>query len=95
MIKISKKSSELAVALEDVKKHENMASIRENNTTKENDRLQQWQRRLYTKQAKVDEKEAKNKEDEYTLYFNMFSKIYCKDQIKKHMEKTIGLILLM
>lgn len=59
---ISKKSAELAIALEEAKKRESQAIARDNESRKENIRLQQWQNKLNSKQADVDRQEQKNKE---------------------------------
>ena len=65
---ISKKSTELAVALEEVKKRENQVIARDNDSRKESIRLQQWQNELNSKQADVDCKEQRNKEEAYSLH---------------------------
>jgi len=75
---ISKKSAELAIALKNVKMREDQVSIRENNATKENNRLQQWKRQLDSKQVDVDRKEEKNKKDEYNIYIQLFKTVHCK-----------------
>ncbi len=54
---ISKKSAELSVALEKIKQRENQVIARDNDSRKENIRLQQWQSRLNAKQADIDRKE--------------------------------------
>lgn len=91
---ISKKSAELAIALKNVKTRENQVSTRENNATKENDRLQQWQYRLDSKQTDVNEKEEKNKVNSYAIHRSIFSKTYCKDEIIKAYGKEYWLDLI-
>ena len=80
---ISKKSAELAVALEEVKKRESQIIARDNDSRKESIRLQQWQNKLNSKQADVDHKEQQNKEAAYSLHSSIFSKTFCKDSLIK------------
>ena len=91
---ISKKSAELSVALEKIKQRENQVIARDNDSRKENIRLQQWQSRLNSKQADVDRKERENKEQAYSLYESIFSKTYCKNGLIKEYGKDywLGLI---
>lgn len=91
---ISKKSAELSVALESIKQRENQVIARDNDSRKENIRLQQWQSRLNSKQADVDRKERENKEQAYSLYESIFSKTYCKNGLIKEYGKDywLGLI---
>lgn len=91
---ISKKSAELAVALEEVKKREGQVIARDNDSRKENIRLQQWQSRLNSKQADVDRKEKENKEKEYSLHMSIFSKTFCKDSLIKLYGKDYWLELI-
>jgi len=65
---ISKKSAELSVALEKIKQRENQVITRDNDSRKENVRLQQWQSRLNSKQADVDRKEQENKKSIFFTY---------------------------
>lgn len=91
---ISKKSAELSVALEKIKQRENQVIARDNDSRKENIRLQQWQSRLNSKQADVDRKEQENKEQAYSIYKSIFSKTYCKNTLIKEYGKDywLGLI---
>lgn len=91
---ISKKSAELSVALEKIKQQENQVIARDNDSRKENIRLQQWQSRLNSKQADVDRKEQENKEQAYSIYKSIFSKTYCKNTLIKEYGKDywLGLI---
>ena len=91
---ISKKSAELSVALEKIKQRENQVIARDNDSRKENIRLQQWQSRLNAKQADIDRKEQENKEQAYSLYESIFSKTYCKNGLIKEYGKDywLGLI---
>lgn len=91
---ISKKSAELAVALEEVKKRENQVIARDNDSRKENIRLQQWQSRLNSKQADVDRKEQKNKEQAYSIHKSIFSKTHCKNGLIKEYGKDYWLELI-
>lgn len=91
---ISKKSAELAIALEEVKKRESQVIARDNDSRKENIRLQQWQSRLNSKQADVDRKEQKNKEQAYSLHRSIFSKTYCKNGLIKEYGKDYWLELI-
>ncbi|WP_243112765.1 MULTISPECIES: adenylate/guanylate cyclase domain-containing protein [Acutalibacteraceae] len=84
---ISKKSAELSVALENLKKRESQVSSSEKILSQERDRLQQWQQRLDAKQVAVDEKETDNKQNEYKIFYNLFAKTYCKDGIIKAVGK--------
>lgn len=67
---------------------------RDNDSRKENIRLQQWQSRLNAKQADIDCKEQENKEQAYSLYESIFSKTYCKNGLIKEYGKDywLGLI---
>lgn len=91
---ISKKSAELAVALEEVKKRESQVIARDNDLRKENIRLQQWQNKLNSKQADVDRQEQKNKEQAYSIHRSIFSKTFCKDSLIKLYGKDYWLELI-
>lgn len=91
---ISKKSAELAVALEEVKKRENQVIARDNDLRKENIRLEQWQNRLDSKQADVNRKERQNKERAYSLHMSIFSKTFCKESLIKLYGKDYWLELI-
>lgn len=78
---ISKKSAELAIALEEAKKRESQAIARDNESRKENIRLQQWQNKLNSKQADVDRQEQKNKEQAYSIHKSIFSETHCKSSL--------------
>ena len=91
---ISKKSAELAVALEEVKKRESQVIARDNDLRKENIRLEQWQNRLDSKQADVNRKERQNKEQAYSLHMSIFSKTFCKDSLIKLYGKDYWLELI-
>ncbi len=67
---------------------------RDNDSRRENIRLQQWQDKLYSKQADVDCKEQENKEQAYSIYKSIFSKTYCKNTLINEYGKDywIGLI---
>lgn len=91
---ISKKSAELAVALEEVKKRESQVIARDNDSRKENIRLQQWQSKLNSQQADVDRKEQKNKEQAYSIHRSIFSKTYCKNGLIKEYGKDYWLELI-
>jgi len=91
---ISKKSAELAVALEEIKKRESQVIARDNDSRKENIRLQQWQSRLNSKQADVDRKEQKNKEQAYSIHKSIFSKTHCKNGLIKEYGKDYWLELI-
>lgn len=84
---ISKKSADLSIALEDVKKREEQVSERESNSSQESNRLQQWQQRLDSKQSVVDQKEKTNKLDEYNIYKKLFESVHCKKQFAIEMGK--------
>lgn len=92
--KISKKSAELAVALEEVKKRESQVIARDNDLRKENIRLEQWQNRLDSKQADVNRKERQNKEQAYSLHMSIFSKTFCKESLIKLYGKDYWLELI-
>ena len=91
---ISKKSAELSVALEKIKQRENQVIARDNDSRKENIRLQQWQSRLNAKQADVDRKEQENKKKAYSLHMSIFSKTFCKDSLIKLYGKDYWLELI-
>ena len=91
---ISKKSAELSVALEKIKQRENQVIARDNDSRKENIRLQQWQSRLNSKQADVDRKEQENKKKAYSLHKSIFSKTFCKDSLIKLYGKDYWLELI-
>lgn len=91
---ISKKSAELSVALEKIKQRENQVIARDNDSRKENIRLQQWQSKLNAKQADVDRREKENKEKEYSLHKSIFSKTFCKDSLIKLYGKDYWLELI-
>lgn len=91
---ISKKSAELSVALENVKKRESQVSSRESNANQESTRLQQWQQCLDSKQVAVDKKEAENKQNEYKIFFNLSAKTYCKDGVIKAVGKDYWIELI-
>lgn len=91
---ISKKSAELSVALEKIKQRENQVVARDNDSRKENIRLQQWQGRLNSKQADVDRKEQENKEQAYSIHKSIFSQTFCKDSLIKLYGKNYWLELL-
>ena len=84
---ISKKSAELAIALEEAKKREGQAIARDNESRKENIRLQQWQNKLNSKQADVDRQEQKNKEQAYSIHKSIFSETFCKSDLIKEFGK--------
>ena len=91
---ISKKSAELAVALEEVKKRESQVIARDNDSRKESIRLQQWQSTLDSKQADVNRKEQQNKEKSYSLHMSIFSKTFCKTSLIKEYGKEYWLELI-
>ena len=91
---ISKKSAELSVVLEQIKQRENQVIARDNDSRKENIRLQQWQSRLNSKQSDVDRKEQENKEKEYSLHMSIFSKTFCKGSLIKLYGKDYWLELI-
>ncbi len=91
---ISKKSAELAVALEEVKKRESQVIARDNDSRKESIRLQQWQSTLDSKQADVNRKEQQNKEKAYSLHMSIFSKTFCKTSLIKEYGKKYWLELI-
>ncbi|MDE6021341.1 MAG: hypothetical protein K2H01_10165 [Ruminococcus sp.] len=91
---ISKKFAELAVALENIKQRENQVLARDNDSRKESIRLQQWQSRLDSKQADVDRKEQKNKEQAYSIHRSIFSETHCKSGIIKEFGKDYWLELI-
>lgn len=91
---ISKKSAELAVALEEVKKRESQVIARDNDSRKESIRLQQWQSTLDSKQADVNRKEQQNKEKAYSLHMSIFSKTFCKTSLIKEYGKEYWLELI-
>ena len=78
---ISKKSSELAIALENVKKREQQVSSREAQVKQKEGTLYTWESRLEDKEESVDSKERENKKDEYNLYRGIFSNTFCKDAL--------------
>ena len=67
---------------------------RDNDSRKENIRLQQWQSRLNSKQADVDRKEQENKKKAYSLHKSIFSKTFCKDSLIKLYGKDYWLELI-
>lgn len=75
---ISKKSAELSVALENIKQRENQVIARDNESRKENIRLQQWQNKLNSKQADVNRKEQENKEQAYSLHQSIFQRHFAR-----------------
>lgn len=91
---ISKKSAELAVALEEVKKRESQVIARDNDLRKENIRLQQWQNKLNSKQTDVDRQEQENKEYAYSIHRGVFSETYCKSNLIKEFGKDHWLKLI-
>lgn len=91
---ISKKSAELAVALEEVKKRESQIIVRDNDSRKESIRLQQWQSTLDSRQADVNRKEQQNKENAYSLHRSIFSKTFCKTSLIKEYGKEYWLELI-
>lgn len=91
---ISKKSAELSVALERIKQRENQVISRDNESRKENIRLQQWQNKLNSKQADIDRKEQECKEEAYSLYLSIFSKTYYKNGLIKEYERDYWLELI-
>lgn len=91
---ISKKSAELSVALERIKQRENQVISRDNESRKENIRLQQWQNKLNSKQADIDRKEQECKEEAYSLYLSIFSKTYYKNALIKEYERDYWLELI-
>ena len=91
---ISKKSAELSVALEKTKQRENQVIARDNDSRKENIRLQQWQSRLNSKQADVDRKEQENKEQAYSIHRSIFSETHCKSGLIKEFGKDYWLELI-
>lgn len=91
---ISKKSSELAVALEKTKQRENQVIARDNDSRKESIRLQQLQSRLDSKQADLDRKEQENKERAYSMHKSIFAQTFCKDSIIKLYGKDYWLELI-
>lgn len=91
---ISKKSAELAVALEEVKKRKSQVIARDNDSCKESIRLQQWQSTLDSKQADVNRKEQQNKEKAYSLHMSIFSKTFCKTSLIKEYGKEYWLELI-
>lgn len=91
---ISKKSAELAIALEEAKKRESQAIARDNESRKENIRLQQWQNKLNSKQADVDRQEQKNKAQTYSIHKSIFSETFCKSGLIKEFGKDHWLELI-
>lgn len=91
---ISKRSAELAVAIANIKQREDQVLARDNDSRKESIRLQQWQSRLDSKQADVDHKEQKNKEQAYSLHKSLFSKTYCKYGLIKEYGKDYWMDLI-
>ena len=75
---ISKKSSELSTALNDVKIREQRVAVREEDAQKENTRLSQLKSRLDAQQSRVNAKDAENKNTEYNLYKHLFVTVHCK-----------------
>jgi len=84
---ISKKSAELSLALDKVKKREEQIQIRENQANQNETRLGQWQQRLQSKQEDVDDKEKENKTDKYYLHKSFFSTAYPSDPLIKQIGK--------
>ena len=91
---ISKKSAELAVALEEVKKRESQVIACDNDLRKENIRLQQWQNKLNSKQTDVDRQEQENKEYAYSIHRGVFSETHCKSNLIKEFGKDHWLKLI-
>jgi len=84
---ISKKSAELALALENLKKRELLVKERESEANNEETRLSQWQTRLDSKQSSVDDKDEQNRIDEYVIHRELFSKTFCKSALIKEIGK--------
>lgn len=91
---ISKKSAELAIALNDVEQKEKYLLARDNELKKESIRLQQWQSKLNLKQAEVNRKESENNKQAYSIYRSIFSETYCKNSIIKLYRKEYWLDLI-
>lgn len=91
---ISKKSAELALALDALKKRETQVTIREGELDQEDVRLQQLLQQLDSQQKSVNQKDFSNKIDEYKLYMGLFSKVFCKDGLIKLLGKDYWLELI-
>ena len=85
---ISKKSAELAIALENVKKREEQVKGRENQSNQNEARLSQWQQRLNEKQEETDEIYEQNKIDKYEIHKKIFELVHCKKAFAVGMEKS-------
>ena len=91
---ISKKSSELSVALNNVKIREQRVSARENDAKKEDLRLQSLQQKLNKQQTGMEEMNRLTKENAYLTFKTIFAGTYCKECIIQQLGKDYWLTLI-
>lgn len=91
---ISKKSAELAVALEAVKMREEKIRLQESQNAQKETQLNQCQQQLQNKQANIEEKEKQNYIDEYNLNREFFSVAYPSDPVIKQIGKDFWIKLI-
>ena len=98
---ISKKSTELSTALENVKKREQQiaererqVAVRENQAHQKENRLDVLQSQLEDERDSVDSKDKENKNEEYDLHKGLFKIVFCKEAIIKQLGKDYWIKLI-